>query len=283
MGRIRSIKPEILTDAKACRLSDAAWRLWVSTWVLADDLGRCPADPWILGGQVFPQRALTEVSGALSELSSSGLVRCYEVNGDAYLEISGFTRHQKINRPSGPKFPAPSGGFTEPSVSPHGALYADRDRDHDRDHDREGDHDLSQPARAGRRTPRPPDWALEVSQGFVELVAKAWPSEPAVRKPTAVESWAGDLDLLVRRDGVSRDELAAGLAWYAENAGQDFVPEIRSGKALRKKWGALQAAIKRSERPIRVVRAEEDVRAAWERAADNERLWRSQRLSGGGD
>lgn len=134
-GRIRTIKPELLTDGKAVGLSDAAWRLWVSSWLLADDTGRFPAEPLIVAGQIFPGRKFTEVSRALSEVSNKGFVTLYKVNGEQFGQINGWSRHQKINRPSGPKFPAPCEGFSEDSVSPHGALDADHDRDHDRDHD----------------------------------------------------------------------------------------------------------------------------------------------------
>ncbi len=135
MGRIRTIKPEVLTDAKAALLSDAAWRLWISTWLLADDAGRLPAEPIILAGQIFPSRALDECSRALEELARVGLLRLYQVNGDRYAEIPAWSKHQKIDRPSGPKFPAPCGEFDEPSTSPRRA--PDADHDHDRDHDRD--------------------------------------------------------------------------------------------------------------------------------------------------
>src|SRR6185312_5118889 len=34
-------------------------------------------------------------------------VRPYSVNGDPYLEIAGWKKHQKINRPSGARYPSP--------------------------------------------------------------------------------------------------------------------------------------------------------------------------------
>lgn len=116
LARIRSIKPEILPDAKAGRLSHEAWRLWVSSWTLADDTGRLPADPTMLAGQVF-WGCPADVPRALKELEKSGLVRVYKVRGDTYMEIRGFARHQKIDRPSGPKYPGPEDA-REPSTSP---------------------------------------------------------------------------------------------------------------------------------------------------------------------
>lgn len=139
-------------------------------------------------------------------------------------------------------------------------------------------HVVATPRRQGSP---PPGWAVGSAEMLLETVRGAWPSEPTAKRRGVAKAWARELDLLVRRDGVGRDELAAGLAWYALHAGEDFVPEIRSGKALRAKWGALQAAIKRSERPIRAVRDENDIRAAWDRAAEKEAQWRAEGLLGG--
>ncbi|HXE02580.1 MAG TPA: hypothetical protein VN623_11595 [Hyphomicrobium sp.] len=115
-GRIRTIKPETLSDPKAARLSDAAWRLWISSWTLADDLGQLPADPVWLSCQVFwiDRRNCTPI---IAELTASGLVRPYSVNGDPYLEIAGWKKHQKINRPSGARYPSPP-TLTEGSLPP---------------------------------------------------------------------------------------------------------------------------------------------------------------------
>lgn len=120
MGRIRSIKPEILDDHKASKLSDAAWRLWVSTWVVADDKGRLPGDLDFLRARVFwgdASRTLDECSRALDECSRVGLMTVYEVEGERFVEISGFTRHQKIDKPSPPKFPGPEQGVIVDSTN----------------------------------------------------------------------------------------------------------------------------------------------------------------------
>lgn len=44
MARIRTLKPEILEDARTAGLSDAAFRLFVAMIVLADDHGNLRAD-----------------------------------------------------------------------------------------------------------------------------------------------------------------------------------------------------------------------------------------------
>jgi hypothetical protein len=146
-GRIRTIKPELLTDSKAARLSDTAWRMFVSALLLADDHGRLPADDVVIGGQVFPGRSFTEASRALTELSRVGLVDLYEVRGQRYAAITGWAKHQRVERPSGPRFPAPGDGIPvacgpirepspkprEDSPQPHRILATDPDPDPDPD------------------------------------------------------------------------------------------------------------------------------------------------------
>jgi len=142
VGRIRTIKPEVLTDAKSVKLGDMAWRLWVSTWLMADDEGRFPADPLIVAGQIFPGRSSASVEKALGEVVRAGMITLYQVNGDRFGQINGWRKHQKINRPSPARFPAPCEPFTEDSLNPHGGLTEgsceDLDLDLDLDLDRGG-------------------------------------------------------------------------------------------------------------------------------------------------
>lgn len=144
MARIRTIKPEINSDGKAARLDDDAWRLWVSSWTLADDAGRLPADPAWLGGQIFWAKPdPTEcASRALAKLRESSMVGFYVVRGEPYMSIRGWTKHQKIDKPSGPKFPGPDQVDGELSTATLAKPREDsRSLDPDHDHDRDLDLD----------------------------------------------------------------------------------------------------------------------------------------------
>lgn len=139
-GRIRTIKPETLSDSKAARLSDRAWRLWVSMWTLADDAGLAPADVDYLSAQVFWGTKDKSAHEARVELVNAGFISLYEISGEVYAKINGWKKHQKIDKPSGARFPIPPddldliressrilANVREPSA-----------RDHDLDHDHEG-------------------------------------------------------------------------------------------------------------------------------------------------
>lgn len=109
-GRIRSIKPEVLDDELMSELSDAAWRLYVSSWVLADDHGRFRAGAKLLAADVWQNTAKTSLAEeALSELRRKGFLRAYEVEGQRYAAIKprGWKTHQRIDHPGKPRVPVP--------------------------------------------------------------------------------------------------------------------------------------------------------------------------------
>lgn len=109
-GRIRSIKPEILDDAKSAGLDDHTWRLWVSLWLVADDHGafRCQ-DARQVHGLVFWSSATTpdETAASLARLSRESLVTFYEVRGQRYGKVTNWKKHQRVDHPGNPRVPQP--------------------------------------------------------------------------------------------------------------------------------------------------------------------------------
>lgn len=114
-GRIRSIKPELLEDQKIAELSDAAFRMFIGMILLADDKGRLRSDARYLAAQVFwgaregSSNTREEAARAREELANdtNRLIRTYSVNGQEYAIITNFEKHQRIDKPSKPKCPAP--------------------------------------------------------------------------------------------------------------------------------------------------------------------------------
>lgn len=112
-GRIRTIKPEVLEDEKAADLSDAAWRLWVSLWVLADDHGRSRAGARYLACHVWLNNAVDDhAATSVEELVRKGFARRYVVEDEVYLELKpvSWKRHQRIAKPGKPRVPVPAAG-----------------------------------------------------------------------------------------------------------------------------------------------------------------------------
>ncbi len=115
-GRIRTIKPELLEDEKIADLSDAAWRLFVASWLLADDYGNARAGARYLAANVWQDTGKAEVAkAALAELVRAQRVLVYEVGGEPYLTIPTWKRHQRIDNASKPRVPGPPTNIQEVS------------------------------------------------------------------------------------------------------------------------------------------------------------------------
>jgi hypothetical protein len=109
LPRIRTIKPEAFISETLARVSVEAERTFVGLWTQADDEGRYLDSPAILAGLLWAvrNRSVDEVDGDLHALAAEGLIRRYEAAGRNYVVITNWHEHQKINRPTPSKIPAP--------------------------------------------------------------------------------------------------------------------------------------------------------------------------------
>ena len=114
-GRIRSIKPEVLEDEHASALSDSAWRLWVSSWLLADDYGNARAGSKFLAAHVWQDTTKEHLmEDILNELTTAkpgadhGMLQLYSVGGQKYVHINGWEQHQRIDNKGKPRVPPPT-------------------------------------------------------------------------------------------------------------------------------------------------------------------------------
>lgn len=124
-GRIRTIKPELLDDEDAAGLSDAAWRLWVGSWVLCDDHGSCRAGTKYLAAQIWQDTARADqVDVTLGELVRVGKVTVYETGGQRYLRVNGWAKHQRVDNAGKPRVPqlGDVAGYPDIRVTSHGEL-----------------------------------------------------------------------------------------------------------------------------------------------------------------
>jgi hypothetical protein len=152
LARIRTIKPEAFVSESLAAVSLTAERTFLGLLTQADDQGRHRDHAAIIAGQLWvlrPEHGPSDVETDLAQLADAGLLCRYKGPDDKrYLHIVTWSRHQKINRPSKSRLPScphhdtpaagamPSAagvGFTEPSLSPYGAL-------------REGSREMCEPA-----------------------------------------------------------------------------------------------------------------------------------------
>lgn len=127
--RIRTIKPEFWRNRKLASLGREVHDFAARLITASDDEGFAEADPALLAGDLYPfdSDAQRFIRKALPELVRVGFII---ISGGEHgvLCLPKFREHQRINRPSPsrlkPRFEqaVAIAQFSEPSVSPHGAL-----------------------------------------------------------------------------------------------------------------------------------------------------------------
>jgi hypothetical protein len=187
-GRIRSIKPEILEDTKTASLSHLEYRIFVGSWLLADDHGNLRGDPDYVRGQiVWASRESREtVAKALESLARVFLLFKYTVRGQVYFHVVGWDKHQRVDKPGKPRMPLPTEcdqtlagdsresredflGIPESQETPGPDL---RPPTSEKDPDPEGDQDPDR-ARARRSTKSRPRKAVALSADWTPTEAHA--------------------------------------------------------------------------------------------------------------
>jgi hypothetical protein len=104
MARIRTIKPDFWTDETITECSLSARLLFIGSWNFADDNGNLDRSYKQLKMKVFPGDDV-KIVPLVHELIAHGLLIEYSLNGNKYLHIKGFEKHQIINRPSKTQIP----------------------------------------------------------------------------------------------------------------------------------------------------------------------------------
>lgn len=108
--RIRTLKPEIFCDEAVGRLG--AWErlLFIGLITMADDEGRLRCLSSAIAGHVFPYDDVSpaKMRGWLNAIQAAGLVTLYACNDHGYVQIKGWGKHQRVNRPTPSELPAPS-------------------------------------------------------------------------------------------------------------------------------------------------------------------------------
>jgi hypothetical protein len=110
VARIRTIKPDFFTSLTISELTLPARLTFIGLWTHADDAGRCVDDVRLIRAALWAldDRTFGEVEKDLEELSGASLIRRYMISGKRYLEITGWSEHQKISHPSKSRLPGPN-------------------------------------------------------------------------------------------------------------------------------------------------------------------------------
>lgn len=112
--RIRSIKPEFWRSDDVSALDPVDRLLFVGIWSYVDDngvgldkLAAITADLFAADLEADPPETFARVSRGLRNLAAAGLIVRYTVEGRAYLAVTGWSRHQRIDKPGKTRYPGP--------------------------------------------------------------------------------------------------------------------------------------------------------------------------------
>jgi len=109
MGRIRTIKPEFCQSETMGRVTREARLLFVLLFTIVDDEGRARAASRMLASLLFPydDDAPVRLPEWMAELERQRCVILYGADGNSYLEIAKWKSHQRIDKPTKSRLPAP--------------------------------------------------------------------------------------------------------------------------------------------------------------------------------
>ncbi len=113
MARIRTVKPEFWDSPGIETMHPFSRLLFVAMWNWADDSGRGKAEARELMGFAFPRdedMTLAEFRRYLGEVRRVFGVHFYKVAGRSFYAIPSWDNHQKIDKRSGARWPAPEDG-----------------------------------------------------------------------------------------------------------------------------------------------------------------------------
>lgn len=112
MGRIRTIKPEFWTSETLAKVPIRARLTFAGVWTYVDDNGVGRDNHALIASEIYPlepdpREARDSTREDLASLAEHGLIVRYIVDGRRYLKVNAWEEHQRIDRPSKPRYPQP--------------------------------------------------------------------------------------------------------------------------------------------------------------------------------
>jgi hypothetical protein len=120
--RIRTVKPGLFDDSELGRLPATARWLFVGLLTQADRRGRLKDDPARLKLRLCGHDHTADVDEDIERLVSIGMVIRYEIDGERYLQIATFEKHQRPH-PQEPESEIPPPGGKAVSAASDAAVY----------------------------------------------------------------------------------------------------------------------------------------------------------------
>ena len=94
MARARSIKPGFFKNEELVDIDPFGRLLFIGLWMMADREGRLDDRPKKIKMEIFPCDNC-DIDNLLSQLNEKGFILRYEIDGEKYIQIINFSKHQK--------------------------------------------------------------------------------------------------------------------------------------------------------------------------------------------
>jgi len=94
MARARNIKPALFKNEVLGVADPLLTLLFQSLWCLADKEGRLEDRPMRIKAETFPYREKLDINRYLTDLQRMGFIVRYEVDGNQYIQVVNFKKHQ---------------------------------------------------------------------------------------------------------------------------------------------------------------------------------------------
>lgn len=93
MARSRNIKPGFFTNDELAEIEPLGRLTFIGLWTIADREGRLEDRPKKIKVEILPYDDVN-VDEMLNQLADKGFILRYEVNGNKYIQIANFIKHQ---------------------------------------------------------------------------------------------------------------------------------------------------------------------------------------------
>lgn len=119
--RARNIKPGFFASEQLSQVPPLTRILFAGLWCLADREGKLRDRPARIRAEVLPYESEHDPEAALQDLGRVGVISRYVVDGEKYIKILGFAKHQNPHPREVPsEIPEPNLGITQaqPRINP---------------------------------------------------------------------------------------------------------------------------------------------------------------------
>lgn len=118
MGRIRTIKPSFFQNEDLADLPGLTRLLFQGLWTEADREGRLEDRPRKLKAAILPYDQVN-VDSCLDQLQNKGFIIRYAVEGQRYIQVVNFVKHQRPHHKEPPStIPSPPQNHTQAMLEP---------------------------------------------------------------------------------------------------------------------------------------------------------------------